>query len=76
MSKACPKCGKQITDVAKFCKYCSAAVEDDGSAVAKSASRYCEQCGTQIAANAEFCKRCGAAASKPAQAVLDRPVKP
>jgi hypothetical protein len=77
MSKACPKCGKQISGVAKFCKYCSAAMDGGGSALANGASRHCEQCGTQITANAEFCKRCGAAVAQRVQgAAPDMPAKP
>ncbi len=46
----CSKCGKQLSNDAKFCSNC-------GSPVAK--VKFCTNCGKQVASDAKFCPNCG-----------------
>lgn len=52
--KNCPNCNSQISDTAKFCKYCGNKIEE------KKQELFCEECGAKIDADAPFCEECGA----------------
>lgn len=50
----CSKCGGELVDDAKFCKFCGASVE------AESWQIVCPSCGNSLSADAWFCSNCGA----------------
>ena len=52
--KNCPNCNSQISDTAKFCKYCGNKIEE------KKQEIFCEECGAKIDADAPYCEECGA----------------
>jgi membrane protease subunit (stomatin/prohibitin family) len=51
---ACPSCGHQNPQGAKFCSNCGTQIP------AEAAKQFCTQCGQEIAAGAKFCSNCGA----------------
>ena len=46
--KACPSCGKEIDESAKFCPHCG-----------KPTGTLCPECGAETAPGAKFCSSCG-----------------
>ena len=68
----CEACGKEISDGARFCRFCGAKIEPP-----KPEKRFCAQCGAELGESAKFCKKCGApaaSAGEPDGAVLTIPV--
>ena len=61
----CQKCGRNVVDAAKFCRYCGAGIQASpapgGAATAALASsgQICSHCGTALKPGARFCKHCG-----------------
>lgn len=55
MSK-CLKCGHEISEEAKFCRYCGHAVAGKG---APAVEKTCPQCLKKVPATAKFCRYCG-----------------
>lgn len=47
----CKECGQEISDTAKTCPHCGAAVVKDV---------FCVKCGTKVPENIKFCPTCGA----------------
>lgn len=56
MARICTGCSKEISDDAKFCKYCGkvAAVQED-----KKDTVICRSCGTEAKSGTRFCRKCG-----------------
>lgn len=54
----CLNCGKEISDTAKFCRYCGKAVEvkNDG---ADNEMKTCPNCLKKVPKEAKFCRHCG-----------------
>lgn len=52
----CKNCGNQISDEAKFCKFCGSSSPDKSAA---SPGKFCRACGAQNAEGAQFCQNCG-----------------
>ncbi len=50
----CKECGQEISDTAKTCPHCGAAVVKDV---------FCVKCGTKVPENVKFCPSCGAPVS-------------
>lgn len=48
----CPKCGKEVTDSATFCKYCGSSISPR--------KQVCPKCGKENDEDALFCESCGA----------------
>lgn len=47
----CPKCGKEVTDGATFCKYCGSSISPR--------KQVCQKCGKENDEDALFCEGCG-----------------
>lgn len=47
----CKECGQEVSDTAKVCPHCGAAVVKDV---------FCMKCGTKVPENVKFCPVCGA----------------
>lgn len=56
MARICSGCSKEISDDAKFCKYCGkvATVQED-----KKDTVICRSCGTEAKSGTRFCRKCG-----------------
>lgn len=54
----CLKCGQEISDTAKFCRYCGQAVAAKSSKPAVE-EKTCPQCLKKVPATAKFCRYCG-----------------
>ena len=48
--KACPACGTQVNNGAKFCPNCGEKLPT---------KKFCPNCGAEVSANAKFCPECG-----------------
>lgn len=48
--KKCPKCGAEISAMAKFCPECGEKIP---------AKKFCSECGAEVSATAKFCPECG-----------------
>ena len=58
--KKCRNCNKEISDEAKFCRYCGQKVTEDAPAQEASISgKQCPKCLKTVAATAKFCNYCG-----------------
>jgi len=66
----CSNCKNQITEGAKFCKICGAAVVD----VPK--QMFCRNCGNQMNEGAQFCKHCGTRQEKKIEVKEAKPIAP
>ncbi len=57
----CPKCGKEISEGAVFCRNCGASIANDSRVVSDKTSqgKACPHCGKIINENATFCRYCG-----------------
>jgi hypothetical protein len=56
MARICTGCGREISDDARFCRYCGTltkAQEDKKDTV------ICNSCGTEAKAGSRFCRKCG-----------------
>jgi len=51
---ACPSCGQQNPQGAKFCSNCGTKLEDNPG------KQFCTECGQELAPGAKFCSNCGA----------------
>jgi predicted amidophosphoribosyltransferase len=61
-SKICPSCNEQVSDDAKFCARCGAALDDSlrDAEIALDQDRYiCPTCGVPYLQEAKFCRNCG-----------------
>lgn len=52
VNNTCPKCGKNNSNVAKFCSGCGGNLVDHPGI-------YCPECGGMNFVNAKFCQECG-----------------
>ncbi|MFA5629835.1 MAG: zinc ribbon domain-containing protein [Dehalococcoidales bacterium] len=63
MSKACPFCGTEVSDTAKFCRSCGkdivAFTEIRRNVEKIPVGRLCTNCGTSLSPTAKFCRNCG-----------------
>ncbi len=53
-TRACPSCGREVSDAAIFCRWCGTRLVDSAP------SRFCPSCGVQTAPGKKFCTQCGA----------------
>ena len=55
----CSKCGKELQDNSKFCKYCGSKIQENFNGV------FCKNCGTSNRLDNKFCLKCGVPLHKP-----------
>ncbi len=59
----CPNCSKEISDTAKFCKYCGSKIEAATQVTAPiqmtNEAPVCANCGKPLTAKSKFCPACG-----------------
>lgn len=55
----CSKCGNEIADNAKFCRFCGAKAEP--KKIEKTEKRICASCGAELKNHMKFCVSCGSA---------------
>ena len=60
-TKACPHCGAQVAEDAKFCVYCGKNTLEMPAPVVEAVAptKACPHCGAQVAEDAKFCVYCG-----------------
>ena len=56
MSRICPKCGKEMSDTAKFCNQCGYRFEER--------QLFCLWCGAKVESGDRFCPECGRSLSQ------------
>jgi len=59
----CHSCGRELTALKKFCRFCGAAIQPLTPAVAttQTAAMTCPNCGGDLSVGKKFCRYCGAA---------------
>ena len=55
----CPECKKEISDTAKFCRFCGSKIEKIEVSKPEPEGKNCPFCGKVVAQKAKFCKFCG-----------------
>ncbi|MDD7389455.1 MAG: zinc ribbon domain-containing protein [Lachnospiraceae bacterium] len=55
----CPECKKEISDTAKFCRFCGTKIEQKEITQPDTDMKDCPFCGKSIKRTAKFCKFCG-----------------
>ncbi|MGZ7134024.1 MAG: double zinc ribbon domain-containing protein [Halobacteriota archaeon] len=61
-SNSCPSCNEQVSDDAKFCARCGAALDDslrDAEIALDQDRNICPACGVAYVKEAKFCHNCG-----------------
>lgn len=53
----CSKCGRNIDDDSKFCKYCGADLKK--TIDTKKTHEHCYECGYAMIGDYKFCSQCG-----------------
>ncbi len=66
----CPECKKEISDTAKFCRFCGSKIEKIEVSKPEPEGKYCLFCGAVVAQKAKFCKFCGANISSDEEELL------
>ena len=66
--KKCPKCGKELSDNAKFCNGCGFRLESAPAPVAQEQGTTCQKCGNPLKPGARFCNKCGTKQESPTPA--------
>lgn len=56
--KKCPKCGKELSDAAKFCGGCGLKLQEQAQAPSPQGN-VCQKCGNPLKPGAKFCGKCG-----------------
>ena len=57
----CPRCGKEVEEGDKFCRYCGAPIEHiKETEVTEVGKRFCPRCGKEVEEGDKFCSSCGA----------------
>ena len=65
---ACPSCGADLAERAKFCSSCGAKVEEPEIEVVEAeAVPPCSNCGAELEPGAAFCNQCGTKVEVPAE---------
>ncbi len=60
--KACPSCGAQVRDGARFCTGCGTTLDEqsrDADIISNQNRNVCPACGVKLAQEAKFCHNCG-----------------
>lgn len=61
----CGKCGKEIPDSAKFCRFCGGKTEP-----MPASKQFCMECGKILDTGAKFCRYCGTKVPSPQEAQI------